>query len=75
MNSDCDGCNGGISSLDSAAGAVQAVRLLPYLQQHYSEAFIDQICLVKIDTEVSGHCNGHGDISVFRVTMRSSWRT
>ena len=42
-----------------AAAEIQAVRLLPYLQQHYSQAFIDQICLVKIDTEVSaGHWTG-----------------
>ena len=59
MDSGCNGCNGGISSLDPAAAEIQAVRLLPYLQQHYSQAFIDQICLVKIDTEVSaGHWTG-----------------
>ena len=50
----CNGCgNGGISQAEDTSYAVEAVRLLPYLQQHYSQHFIDQICLVKIDTEVT----------------------
>ena len=50
----CKGCgNGGISQAEDTSYAVEAVRLLPYLQQHYSQHFIDQICLVKIDTEVT----------------------
>ena len=50
----CNGCgNGGISQAEDTSYAVEAVRLLPYLQQHYSQHFINQICLVKIDTEVT----------------------
>ena len=32
--------------------SVPAVRLLPYLEQHYTRDFINNICIVKIDTEV-----------------------
>ena len=32
--------------------SVPAVRLLPYLEQHYTREFINNICIVKIDTEV-----------------------
>ena len=57
--SGCQGCNGGIPA-EGAEGhnvlsgySVPAVRLLPYLEQHYSRDFISNICVVKIDTEVS----------------------
>ena len=32
--------------------SVPAVRLLPYLEQHYTREFINNICIMKIDTEV-----------------------
>ena len=55
-------CNGGISDSVSDTSQkirVQAVRLLPHLLTHYGQHFVDQICFVKIDTEV---CRGsdHG---------------
>ena len=54
----CNGCNGGISSsINTSGGAggyqISSVRLEPFLQERYGQAFIAQICLVKIDTE--GH--------------------
>ena len=57
--SGCQGCNGGIPSEDDhnndkviSGFSVPAVRLLPYLEEHYTKLFIDNICFVKIDTEV-----------------------
>ena len=57
--SGCQGCNGGIPSDDDhnndkviGGFSVPAVRLLPYLEEHYTKLFIDNICIVKIDTEV-----------------------
>ena len=57
--SGCRGCNGGIPPGDDQSDVIQdisvtAVRLLPYLETHYSKQFINNICIVKIDTEV---CN------------------
>ena len=51
----CNGCNGAISTTktESDQYSVPGVRLVPFLQEKYSEQFIDNICLVKIDTE--GH--------------------
>ena len=55
--SGCGGCNGGISHVQNRFTmdnySVRSVRLYPYLQHHYSESFIDNICMIKIDTE--GH--------------------
>ena len=55
--SECQGCNGGIPADDRNQKVIDgfsipAVRLLPYLEDHYSQEFIDNICMVKIDTEV-----------------------
>ena len=48
------GANGGIAqSAGSSDLAVEAVRLSPFLQSRYSEQFLDNVCLLKIDTE--GH--------------------
>ena len=33
--------------------AVEAVRLSPFLQSHYSDTFMDNVCFLKVDTE--GH--------------------
>ena len=53
----CNGCNGGIASNGGPGGPggyhINSVRLEPFLQEKYDQAFIDEICLVKIDTE--GH--------------------
>ena len=49
-----DGANGGITQSASRSDlAVEAVRLSPFLHSHYSEQFLDNVCLLKIDTE--GH--------------------
>ena len=46
-----DGANGGIKPTGSLS--VPAVRLYPFLQSHYSQQSLDNICVIKIDTE--GH--------------------
>ena len=51
----CSGCNGGISNNSSATYTVQAVRLVPFLRQQYSQHFVDNICILKIDAEVRGY--------------------
>ena len=54
---DCDGCNGAIADLGDRNKvtnySISSVRLYPYLESHYSESFIDNICMIKTDTE--GH--------------------
>ena len=62
----CRGCNGGIPSDAKHSQviegfSVQAVRLLPYLEAHYTKKFIDNICIVKIDTEVCNRTQRIGD--------------
>ena len=48
------GANGGIAqSAGSSDLAVEAVRLSPFLQSHYSDTFMDNVCFLKVDTE--GH--------------------
>ena len=51
----CNGCNGGISegSNRSSHYSVRSVRLVPFLIQNYPQHFLDNIKMVKIDTE--GH--------------------
>ena len=49
-NGPCNGCNGGISE---GGVPVKAVALVPFLLQKYSKEFVQNICMVKIDTE--GH--------------------
>ena len=49
-----DGANGGITEAETSSGlSVEAVRLLPFLQSHYDNSFLEKVCLIKIDTE--GH--------------------
>ena len=53
-NLGCEGCNGGITyNPEEYFGdyTAQAVRLMPFLIQEYSQEFVDNICLVKMDTE------------------------
>jgi len=53
--SGCNGCNGGISegSNSSSQYSVRSVKLVPFLIQNYPQHFLDNIKMVKIDTE--GH--------------------
>ena len=46
-----DGANGGIKPTGSMS--VPAVRLYPFLRSRYSDKVLDNICVIKIDTE--GH--------------------
>ena len=68
--SECQGCNGGIPSDQTDHSKVmegisaKAVRLLPYLEEHYTKEFIDNICMVKIDTEVCKKTQLIGDFYV-----------
>ena len=68
--SECQGCNGGIPSDQMHLSKVMegfsanAVRLLPYLEEHYTKEFIDNICMVKIDTEVCKKTQLIGDFYV-----------
>jgi len=48
--SECDGCNGGINAEEEGI-PVEAVALVPFLLQRYSREFVQNICMVKIDTE------------------------
>ena len=48
----CKGCCGGITK-DNGSSQVPSVRLYPYLLDYYGPNFVDNICMVKIDTE--GH--------------------
>ena len=50
----CDGCNGGITeNPEEYYGdyTAQAVRLRPFLLQEYSKDFVENVCLIKMDTE------------------------
>jgi hypothetical protein len=47
------GGNGGITSNSSSNYEVSSVRLYPFLIEFYGKEFVDNICMVKIDTE--GH--------------------
>ena len=49
-SSDCSGCSGGISEANTGQ-TVETVRLLPFLLHRYGREFVDNICMVKIDTE------------------------
>ena len=68
--SGCKGCNGGIPHQDAEHSQVmegfsaQAVRLLPYLEAHYTKEFIDNICIMKIDTEVCNKSRLTGEFNV-----------
>ena len=67
--SECKGCNGGIAAEDDHSAVIegvsaQAVRLLPYLEEHYTKQFINNICIVKIDTEVCNNTRLIGDLDV-----------
>ena len=48
----CYGCCGGISSVtenkNKNENPVSAVRLVPFLDSHYSKGFIENICLLKV---------------------------
>ena len=44
-----------------------AVRLVPYLQLHHSATFLDNICMVKLDTE------GH-DVVILRDLVDTTFR-
>ena len=48
--SDCDGCNGGIVEIETRQ-KVESVRLVPFLLEHFSREFVENICMVKIDAE------------------------
>ena len=69
--SGCQGCNGGIPSEVKhnkhnhviEGFSAQAVRLLHYLEAHYTREFIDNICIVKIDTEVCNKTQLIGDFN------------
>ena len=50
----CDGCNGGITeNPEEYFGdyTYLAVRLRPFLLQEYSQKFVDNVCIIKMDTE------------------------
>ena len=51
----CNSCNGGITegSNSSLFYSVRSVRLVPFLIQNYPQHFLDNIGMIKIDTE--GH--------------------
>ena len=49
----CKGCCGGITSNNSSSYQVPSVRLYPYLLEYYGSDFVENICMVKVDTE--GH--------------------
>ena len=49
-----NGANGGIAQSTSSGDLmVESVRLSPFLHSQYSQEFLDNVCLLKIDTE--GH--------------------
>ena len=50
--SDCQGCNGKISTKVNGT-KVKSARLYPFLAEKYSAEFLENICLIKTDTE--GH--------------------
>ena len=49
----CKGCNGGITTNSSSSYEIRSVRLYPFLLDFYGKEFVDNICMIKIDTE--GH--------------------
>ena len=49
----CKGCRGGITSNSSSSYGIHSVRLYPFLIDFYGKEFVDNICMIKIDTE--GH--------------------
>lgn len=54
--SGCGGCNGGIGAGRIGKDMevqVESVRLHPFLSSHYSQQWLDNLCLIKLDTE--GH--------------------
>lgn len=66
----CKGCNGGITeNPEEYFGdyTAQAVRLMPFLLQEYSQEFVDNVCFIKMDTE------GH-DVNILEDMLTHSWR-
>jgi len=48
--SECNGCNNGINE-EEKGDPVEAVPLVPFLLQRYSREFVQNVCMVKVDTE------------------------